>query len=357
MKRPVFCQVCMWGILLLVSPQLPAQNPSPQSGASSVQPSRTEAAYLLPQTIFVGDSGRLVVPLDQTFAKVEPFVLDTPDKLPEAPDLVIRRIELERRGGSSRLLIDFIPYAPGILSFPSLELAAPGAIPLSITGLEVQVASILTPSQMALSEPAPPMAVPGTSFLVYGSVILVLVILFLGIGGSLWGRRHFRDMWERFRRRHLIHAMAKFLQRMEQEGGLEKNGTPGFYLTLLSGEFREFLSLFSGVNCRSLTAEEFLELPLEYAGSAGTALTLTVPERPADSPLTPGFLCRLFHTWDTLRFSGRGIDKIDLFQALKETGIFIAALDRAEREQSFSTPVQKFSPYTQPGVENPGEGV
>ena len=122
-------------------------------------------------------------------------------------------------------------------------------------------------------------------------------------------------VWERFRRRRLLRAMANFLQRMEQEGDIGKNGDPGFYLTRLSGEFREFLSLFTGVNCRSLTAEEFLELPLEYEAS---------------------FLCGLFRNWDTLRFSGRGVDKIDLFQAIKAVENFIAALDKAEREKPLS---------------------
>jgi len=296
----------------------------------------------------VGDPGRLVVPLGQTYAGVEPFITEAPDKLPGTQALVIKRIELERRGGVSRLLIDFIPYVPGILSFPPLAFPSPEAAPLTLTGLQVTVASILTPSNMTLSEPAPPLAVPGTSFLIYGTIVLILVILFAGIGGSLWGRRHFRELWERLRRRHLLRAMANFLRRLEQEGDLEQEGKPEFYLSLLSGEFREFLSFFTGVNCRSLTAEEFLNLPLEYA-AAGAAAEYAVSDPNAfrwseGSPLTPVFLFRLFSTWDTLRFSGRGVDKIDLFQALKATENFIIALDKAEREKPLSKPVQGSAP-------------
>jgi len=301
--------------LFLLTPGLKAQNPSAHSGV-----------YLLPQTIFVGDPGRLVVPLAQVYAGVEPFVIESQDKLPQSPDMVIRRIELERRGGGSRLLIDFIPYAPGNLSLPPIELLSPEAGVLKLEGLQAQVASILNPSQMALSEPAAPLAVPGTSLLVYGSIILVLVLFFAGIGASLWGRRHFRSLWERFRRRHLIKVMAKFLRRLEQEGDLEKSGKANYYLTLLSGEFREFLSLFTGVNCRSLSSGEFMELPLVYG---------------ENSTLTPDFLCRLFRTWDTLRFSGRGVDKIDLFQALKATENFITTLDKAEREQPITKSLLK----------------
>ena len=281
---------------------------------------RTEAPYLLPQTIFVGDPGRLVVPLGRAYAGIDAFVLEDPQKLPETPEMTIRRIELERKGGGSRLLIDFIPYASGLVSFPPLELFSVEALPMgavfpTLTGLEVQVASILSPSQMFLSEPASPLAVPGTSLLIYGTILLLLFVLALGIAGSLWSRRHFRELWDRFRRRQLLRGMTKFLRRLKQECGLEKDGKAAVYLTRLSGEFREFLSLFTGINCRSLTAREFLELPF-------------------DSVIDSTFLCRLFRSWDTLRFSGRGMEMEEMFAALGEMDKFVAKLDRAEREKS-----------------------
>jgi len=281
---------------------------------------RTDVPFLVPQTIFVGDSGRLVVPLGRAFARITPFVVDVPEKLPETPELLIRRLELERRGGGTRLLIDFIPYAAGVLSLPDLEILSPGegTEPLVLSGLEVQVASILSPSQMALSGPAAPIAAPGTSFLIYGTIIIFILLLCLGIGISLWGRRHFRDLLELFRRRRLLRAMSKFLRCLRQECSLEKEGDPGYYLTLLSKEFREFLSLFSGINCRSLTPGEFLELPLSQ-----TALALG-----------PVFLCRLFQTWETLRFSGQKMEMAEMFRALDEIERLIAALDKEEREKS-----------------------
>lgn len=318
MRRMIIAPLVMIaGTLLLLAPCLPAQD-------SSQVHSRTEEPYLVPQTIFVGDTGRLVVPLGQVFAGVDPFVLNTPDKLPEAADLVIKRIELERRGGSSRLLIDFIPYAPGILSFPDIELGGSASEPLVVTRLEAHVASILTPSRMDLSEPAPPLIIPGTNLLIYGTASLILALLFAVIGGSVWGRRHFGELWERFRRRQLLRSMMKFLRCLEQESDPEKKGDAGYYLTLLSGELRKFLSLFTGINCRSLSAGEFLDLPLGYAAAGETQEPL----------LSPAFLCGLFRGWDTLRFSGRGVGKTDLFRALKETGEFISVLNRAEREGS-----------------------
>ena len=297
----------------------------PQAAVAQSPPetSQSAAPYLLPQTVFVGDSGRLVVPLGQMYAAAQPFVAEAHDLLragimADTQEMLIRRIELEQRGGNSRLLIDFIPYAPGRLLLPPFEISFPDSEPLTLTGLEVQVASILNPSRMDLSLPAAPLAVPGTSFLIYGTIFLILLFLFLLTAGSFWGRRRFRGFWDRLYRRHLIRAMMRFLRQLGQEGTAGNKNSPGFYLSLLSGELREFLSVFTKINCRSLTAGEFMELPIPVAEAA---------------PLKPDFLCSLFRNWDTLRFSGRNIDKVDLFHALKETERFIIVLDMAEREQ------------------------
>ena len=310
-----------------------APSPSPQAGAP-----RVEAPYLLPQTIFVGDHGRLVVPLGQAFAGFDPFVLESSSELNKSPDLLIRRIELERRGGNSRLLIDFIPYATGVISFPPLDFyslalnldkaeSSEKKIP-PLTGLKVQVASILNPSQMTLSDPSPPLAAPGTSFLIYGFLLVVLVLLFFGIGLSLWGRRHFSEIWERFRRRRLIRLMSKFLRRLRHECCLEKSKKAAFYLSVLSGEFREFLSLYTGVNCNSFSAEEFLELSLGYN------------EDMVSSMLRADFLFSLFRSWDILRFSGKVIEMSDLLHALSETDRFITAMDKAEGEKPFPKAIE-----------------
>ena len=310
---------CLFGLLFLFFPSLPPSLLTSLPVSLQAQ-TRTDGPYLVPQTIFIGDSGRLVVPLGPIYARVNPFVLETPVKLPETQELTIKRIELERRGGSSRLLIDFVPYATGLLSLPDLEIfSSDGADPLLFTGLEVQVASILSPSQMALSEPASPLAIPGTSLLVYGTILIVILFLCLGLGAVLWGRSHFNELWERFRRRRLLRAMMKFLRCLRQECGFEKDTNQVYYLSVLSGEFRDFLSLFTGINCRSLTPGEFLELPLSQS-----ALTLG-----------PVHLCWLFRNWDNLRFSGNGMETADLFQALEEVERLIFALDKEEKEKAF----------------------
>ena len=309
----------------------------------------TETPYLVPQTIYVGDLGRLIIPLNHNFSGIPSFLLDTPDKLYESRDLVIRRIEFEHRGGTPRLAIDFITYIPGVHTLPVLEFTAMGAeikpytdlnVPddpeggngnqektrektLIISGLVINTASILGSSQTELSEPSPPLAAPGTGFLVYGSLAFVIALLFFSIGGGLWARKNFAEVWDKLRRRHLLRAMDKFLRRLRQEGELGKYGNAAHLLTLLSSELREFLSFFTRVNCRSLTAAEFLDLPLD-----------TILEFPEGSVSAPVFLCGLFRVWDTLRFSGSSVEKEELFRALDDTIFFMEALSKAEKDRA-----------------------
>ena len=279
--------------------------------------------FLLPQTIFVGDSGRLVLQLGEDYLDAEPFIRYSFNLFPSDRNLHITRIELEQRGTVPRLLIDFIPYAPGILLFPPLEIS-PGQF---IDDLEVNIASILNPSRMNLAPAASPLAQPGTGFLVYGSIGLILLLLFLGIGGSILGRRHFFEIWEKMRRRYLLRNMISFLRRLKYECEFKKNHDTSYYLGLLSGEFREFLSLYTGYNCRSLSAGEFLELNLfEYN-------QFQQEDEESEIINWEYSLFVIFRSLDTFRFSGTKIDPENLLSVISDAGNFAFALDMAEKER------------------------
>jgi hypothetical protein len=176
------------------------------------QETPSPAAYLLPQTVFVGDRGRLVVPLNGSFKGVKPGFLPLPGELSHRKDLRINSIEMELRSGNLRLIIDFVPYAAGFIPFPALDIPGPEGV-LRLSGLGIQAASILNPGDTTLSNPAPVMAAPGTSLFIYGTAVLALILLvLLALGGG--GRRAFtRELWERFRRKRLLRGMGKLIRR------------------------------------------------------------------------------------------------------------------------------------------------
>ncbi|MHB9292104.1 hypothetical protein Holit_01192 [Hollandina sp. SP2] len=295
----------------------------PQTSAGAMP---SDAPYLIPQTLFVGDPGRLVVPLGPGSEDLQLFIVEKAllKTLNEQTDLVMQRIELEHRGGQARLLIDFVAYAPGLLTLHDLPIPELQSRGLSTAGLQVWIASLLTQENAALSEPLPPLVIPGTTLLIYGSTAGILGILLGGIGFRVWGRDHLQDLQERFRRRRLIRAMKRLLRNLEKT---LKDTSPGDMLRRLSGEFRHCLSLFTGMPCQAMDAGELKALP---------PLVLPEPEQPeaVSNILSGAFLCGIFRRCDALRFSGTPINQQELRRILAELQGFTHTLDQADKEQN-----------------------
>jgi hypothetical protein len=274
-------------------------------------------SYLIPQTVFVGDLGRLVCPLKDPVPPGENLILDMPRDLPKAKDLIITRIEMDRRGEGARLLIDFQAFAPGLIPLPPVEIAS-----RSFTGLEVRVASILESDEdLVLSPPAPPLAVPGTVLIIYGAVFAGIVVILGAVFGGIWYGNHLDYLRIRGLRRRALRNMWRMLRRLRFALGKNKTGE-GEALTLVSSEFRNFLSCFSGMNCRAMVPGEFLELPPLFPPEEGKA--------PFD---TSGFLRDLFRRCDTLRFSGGVINRKITLDVMEDIRNFVSALEKAEKQR------------------------
>ncbi|MDR3123954.1 MAG: hypothetical protein LBU16_09290 [Treponema sp.] len=263
--------------------------------------------YTIPQTIFVGDQGRLALPLGSAYAGVEAAVIQGP-LLPRSKDLTISRVELEKRGEAATLLVDFQGYVPGTIALPPIEIASH-----TFSGLEVTISSILSVGQqgMVLSGPAEPLAAPGTAALIYGAILGIILLLLALALGSVWGRTRLRDFAERLRRQQVIRVMGRTLKRL-------RSFSPGRDLEILetlSRDFRVFLGLLTGANCRAMVPSEFLSLD-----GSGAALR---PETVAD----------LFRRCDALRFSGEGLERETVFALLDEFKALAGLLDAAERDR------------------------
>jgi hypothetical protein len=278
--------------------------------ALSAQEVRTELAYLVPQTVYVGDRAALVIPLSNAAGNAE---LPLPS---ETHDIVFHRIRVESRGGEGRIFIEFTAYAPGLLALPPVEI--PSGF---LTGLRVEITSILERGNegRVLSDPAPPLSAPGTGLFIYGTVVCLLLGLFFFLGGTYWFRSHFRALLEAWKRRRLIIGMLSLMRRLKREilkgPILPDPGTYGKLLDFFSGEFRSFLARYTGRECRAMTARELHALPLP-------------PEVPA-----PGGLVR---AWDERRYSGSDIKREELLDMLEEARGFTEALEKAERTRNLN---------------------
>jgi hypothetical protein len=254
----------------------------------------------IPRQLFVGDRGRLALALGPDFQAAAPFTIDDPRLLPQSPDLKLHRVEFDPRRG--QVLIDFTAFAPGELELPPIRM--PGLPGFSAEGFRISVASTLaagdsgSPAPQAggilvLSNPAPPLAAPGTALLIYGSSSLIILALLLALGAGIWGRPYLERLLEARRRRRLIRLMGDIGE------GLRRRIPRGAYqeiLRKLSVEFRAFLGYFfdprSGGDCRAMTAEEFGGLPPLFAPAEG------------EQPVSPSSLAGFFRRLDQLRFSG-----------------------------------------------------
>jgi hypothetical protein len=266
--------------------------------------------------VFVGDAGRLVLPLGPVFAGVKGAVVEAPEALPRVKDLVISRIELENRGISPRLLIDFVAYAPGIIDLPPVKIAS-----FTFTDMRVRIASILEAegNSPVLSGPAAPLSAPGTPALIYGAVLGGILFFLLLITGLLWGLPWFRLCREEARRRLALRTMDRILRQQRNNLLKRKAGEEKLILMRISSEFRSFLALVTGRNCRALVPREFIGLPLPPSG---------------EEALSGRFLAGIFRDCDTLRFRGGVVEEAAVLGLMDRIKVFVEALGRAGREAS-----------------------
>ncbi|MHB9296715.1 hypothetical protein PilKf_02490 [Pillotina sp. SPG140] len=201
----------------------------------------TQEVFVIPQKVFVGDKAQLIIPYsgNQTWEQV----LD----LPATPEVRIHRVA----ANNGRITVDFTAFRPGIVPFPPIII--PDAEPLDT--LTVTIESILTAEDSLLSMPATPMLVPGTMLLFICSAVGVLVLLLAWIATTSYGKQFFDNIALVCRRYWLIYTVKKRINTMLNLPSVDQN-----LLNKLSIELRHFLTLWTGIDCLVLSAEEFNSL-------------------------------------------------------------------------------------------------
>lgn len=298
--------------------------------AAQQGPGKPESS-LIPQTIHVGDRARLVIYPGSEFAGTAPFTLEDPAKLPRHRDVRIHRLELDHRQGKSgtaRLLVDFTPYRPGLIEFPPLPL--PGSA--GIEGIRVNVASVLGVGKdaLVLSEPALPLAAPGTMPLIWATILGFLLFFLGGAGGSLWAGKNLGPWLEIRRKRRLAALMGKAERRFRRRLS-EGEGDYQAMLGLVSAEFRNFLGSFTGYNCLVMSAGEFFALPsLLPPQPAGEG----AGELPPAAGLGGDYLGPFFRNLDRLRYGGEELEAADVEGVLDGIRRFAGSLEKALRRKA-----------------------
>jgi len=278
----VFCIFCFFGLFNSV---LQAQNTN---------------AYLIPRQIYVGDPAVLVLPLPATIQNSPDIVLRNGSSLPTSDSIDFHKITLERRTVGSRLMIEFTAFVPGILEFPVIEIGGE-----YFDGLQITVHSLIN-SRVApvLSGAASSLAMPGTAAMLYG-VMAALAIVILGVIWFFYRGRtvlyRLKEKWRYYRLFASMRKNQKSLCRLINKG-VDKR----VILDLLSEQFREFLSLYTGENCRSMTAQEFENepIPLKY----------------------------FFSKCDEMRFSGGTTNTEDILAMLDDLRKFLILMEETRKE-------------------------
>ncbi|MDR2150857.1 MAG: hypothetical protein LBO67_08645 [Spirochaetaceae bacterium] len=225
--------------------------------------------YQIPQTVYVGDRALLVVPL----ATEATSGWEQRADLPVAPYLHIHRIA----AGKGQLTVDFTAFSPGLIAVPAFTVPAVG----TITGLHVNIASILEGSSPLLAPTAPPLPVPGTSALLYSIIAGTLILSFIFVLSKEWRKRCLRRLLKKLLQYYLIFKMNRLLISLHKSASVCPDLHKALYT--LHTEIRSFVSRITGIDCRCLSVSEI-------------------------RPVLGTELAALINQCDTLRFAGFAVN-------------------------------------------------
>jgi len=272
-----------------------------QSGGAQYS-AQNSGAILIPRIIYVGDPAVLVLPLPATIKNSDDVILTSlSPNIPKDDNIDFHRVILERRVTGSRLLIEFTAFVPGYLKLPVIEIGGE-----YFDGLSVTINSVIdTRKSLELSGYASSLAMPGTAVILYGAMAAFALFLLLLLWFIFKGRV-FLEIWiEKWKRRRLFTFIKNMERRLQK--ALLKGENKRAVLDKISDTFRDFLSVLTNANCRSMTAREFTNLP-EKLIQDGV------------------FLGNFFRRCDKFRFSGEDVKLRDISNLLDDLNNYIEML-------------------------------
>jgi len=252
--------------------------------AAYAQTTQFNGTILIPKVVYVGDPAVLVLPLPAAIINSDDIIMtELSPNIPKDDNIDFHRVILERRVTGSRLLIEFTAFVPGYLKFPEIEIDGE-----YFNGLSVTINSVIdTRKSLQLSGYASPLAMPGTAVLLYGFLAIVVLFLLLVLWFIFKGRTFINILIEKWKLLRLFTFIRNVERRLQK--ALMRGGDKRAILDKISDTFREFLSVLTKANCRSMTAREFIKLPEETIHNSN-------------------FLGDFFRRCDKFRFSGEDVN-------------------------------------------------
>jgi len=287
---------------LIISFNLYAQNTEP---------------YLIPRQIFVGDPSALIVPLPAAIENSEDIIL-TKDKFftdenyfPADENIDFHKIILEKRTSGSRLIIEFTAFAPGELKLPVINIGGEYFSQLSIT----VNSTINSSADRYLSGTESVLAMPGTAFMLYGTIAVLVFLILIVIWFVVKGRSLLKKIIEKWKYKRLFTSMRNTESRLSR--AISKGIDKRVILDKLNYETRNFLSVLTNISCRSMSANELKKI--------------TINNQVLEKNFSIG---NFFRVCDDYRFSGNEIESQSIINLLSDLGDLIGITEKLNQEKT-----------------------
>jgi hypothetical protein len=294
-------------------------------GADSDRAIGGSTPYQIPQTIYIGDHGRLVYPLNGFFFNQEeavpkPAIASEFDGEENYADIIINELSIvdDAAGGGlgrlsaeasdMRLIVDFQVFKTGIVQIPPIVIAGE-----TLQGLEVQVSSILEESgDLTILSPAEqPLNAPGTIWIITSivlTVIFIVAFLFLFV---FKGSAFLSDLKRKLRNRRIIHQTQKSIKKLKINLD-KKNIGARAALDGIATELRLFLDNYFNIHCLSMSPPEFLKL--------------SFPASCLAQEYSANYFYEFFMKCDTIRFSGAAVSEEAVREIIVEVETLVAGI-------------------------------
>lgn len=293
--------VCVAGIAYADPQSSPVPPVVPSTGAGFV----TLAAFTLPPTFYVGDRVELRIRLRVTNG----VNIRAPAQMPTDKWVRIDSISITQAKGYSVVHVFFDSFAPGERQFPPIDLGG-----ITISGIRVTTASLVSEGHTRLTEPKGQLALPGTTL-----ILAIAVALLIGLPLAFFimykrFRYSFTAYLEKRRARRPWRRLSRALDALAAEK--PPINPRRFYITL-GDELRRYLTLKFGADFRAVTAREL----------AAAARSAAVEDEAAEG------LSAVMGFGDLVKFAGADADEDILQRDLLRVREIVGGIEEtAERE-------------------------